>query len=102
MLELMEDKETYLEQFAALEKSPDARTPEWLSRIRTVSMDRFAELGFPTVRDEEWRFTNITPLVQMPFKTASQFDVTGVELERLSFDAGPCTRLVFVNGRHVP
>ena len=31
---------------------------------------RFAELGFPTPRDEDWRFTPIKPITELNFKTA--------------------------------
>ena len=30
---------------------------------------RFAELGFPTPRDEDWRFTPIKPITELNFKT---------------------------------
>ncbi len=63
-------------------------------------MDRFAEIGFPTVRDEEWRFTNIAPLLQVPFRPAATFDLAAADLDRLTFDIGPATRLVFINGRY--
>jgi len=31
---------------------------------------RFAELGFPGPRDEEWRFTSLAPLLKVPFELA--------------------------------
>ena len=34
----------------------------WLSEFRARGRARFEELGFPTVRQEEWRFTNPAPL----------------------------------------
>jgi Fe-S cluster assembly protein SufD len=102
MIEVMDEKETYLERFAELEKTHFAGGPQWLHSIRTAAMDRFAEFGFPTVRDEEWRFTNIAPLLRQPFRHADSFEVSVDALERIVPDAGPCHRLVFVNGRFAP
>jgi len=57
---------------------------------------RFTELGFPTTRDEDWRFTNIAPIAELEF-SGTQADDTAT-LEDCVFESleGPC--LVFVNG----
>jgi Fe-S cluster assembly protein SufD len=105
MIEVMEAKDVYLANFGAFEKRLPDKRPAWLDRLRGTAIDRFAEVGLPTLRDEEWRFTNLAPLARVPFKPASVFglDADGVrELERAGFDAGPCCRLVFVNGRYAP
>ena len=34
----------------------------WVQALREAAFQRFAELGFPTTRDEEWRFTNVAPI----------------------------------------
>ena len=99
MLEVMDDKVTYLEHFADLEKTRFAGVPTWLHTIRAVAMDRFAEFGFPTTRDEEWRFTNVAPLLRVPFRPADVFDFSPDTLDRIAPEVGPCHRLVFVNGR---
>src|SRR5262249_37935921 len=39
--------------------------PFWLRDIRRDAMRSFSELGFPTTRDEEWRFTNIGPITKL-------------------------------------
>jgi Fe-S cluster assembly protein SufD len=105
MLEVLEEKNSYLSSFAQFEKGQGAKAPVWLRQLRNAAIDRFAELGFPTVRDEEWRFTNVAPLVRIPFKPAVQFDLTGPALENLErsfFDTDACIRLAFVNGRFSP
>ncbi|MEK7757293.1 MAG: hypothetical protein AAB385_08790 [Planctomycetota bacterium] len=68
MIEAGEEKNTYLSHFAELEaRSPGHRLP-WLQRIRKAAISHFAELGFPTTRHEEWRFTNVAPLAKIPFQ----------------------------------
>ena len=42
--------------------------PRWLVEIRQAGMDRFRDMGFPTVHDEAWRDTNVAPIRQVPFQ----------------------------------
>ena len=37
-----------------------------LAEKRREAFARFEELGFPTRRDEAWRFTNLRPLNEIP------------------------------------
>ncbi|MGH7993019.1 MAG: Fe-S cluster assembly protein SufD, partial [Limisphaerales bacterium] len=64
------DAEPFLEKFRRFESEP--RQPSWLLPLRKAGMARFAEIGFPTVHDEDWRFTNVAPLARLPFKPMSE------------------------------
>jgi Fe-S cluster assembly protein SufD len=103
MLEIMEDKQTYLADFSRFEKNLPVGGRAWLHPIRSAAIDRFAELGFPTLDDEEWRFTNLSPLTRVPFQATTRFDLDAAaarKLDELLVRAGPGSRLVFVNGRY--
>jgi Fe-S cluster assembly protein SufD len=101
MTDVMEEKDAYLSSFARFEKEPGGDSPAWLHRIRSAAIDRFADRGFPGVRDEEWRFTPLTPLLQVAFQPArpERTGVSAADLDRIGINTGPATRLVFVNGR---
>src|SRR5471030_816884 len=43
----------------------------WLQQLRETAFQRFAELGFPTTHDEEWRFTNVAPIARTSFRVAA-------------------------------
>src|SRR6185436_16821974 len=64
------------------------RNPSWVFPLRQAGLAKFAELGFPTLKDEDWRFTNIAPLAKLPFKPVLQ-------LHRHGFDAGAIEKFVF-------
>ena len=32
--------------------------------LRREAMDEFSRIGFPTIRNEEWKYTNISPLLK--------------------------------------
>jgi Fe-S cluster assembly protein SufD len=52
--------ERSLEDAYREERSP--RDPRWLTEIRRTGMERFHEMGFPTVRDDAWKYTNVSPI----------------------------------------
>ncbi len=66
--------------------------------LREAAFQRFADLGFPTTRDEEWRFTNVAPIARGRF-TAPAAQAPG-DIDQLApWTAG--SRIVFINGRLV-
>ena len=73
----------------------------WLKTLRQASLSRFQEAGIPTVKDEEWKYTNITALTKQKF----QLNTAGELKERAEF-ADYCAtdkiRVTFLNGRFSP
>ncbi|MBC8324572.1 MAG: Fe-S cluster assembly protein SufD [Verrucomicrobia subdivision 3 bacterium] len=57
---------------------------------------RFAELGFPTTRDEDWRFTSVAPIAELDFTVAESDAAANLGGCVFSEIDGP--QLVFVNG----
>ena len=94
----------YLEQFAQVEARAKSSGQAWLLPVRQEAMDRFAVLGFPTTRDEDWRFTNAAPIAQTVFRPADAKgeEVKSAALEPFAFAGLTAPRLVFVNGRYAP
>src|SRR5580698_3647290 len=75
--------------------------PKWLLPVRKAGIASFADQGFPTLRDEDWRFTNVSPIAGLPFQLAARVAVNGAEsaaLDAAVFTKLPGHRLVFVNG----
>jgi Fe-S cluster assembly protein SufD len=101
MLDVIDIKDHYLEVFSRFEKELEADEDSPMHRLRESAIGRFAELGFPTAHDEEWRFTNIATLTRLSFGRASTSipkNLTVSELDILTFGNWDCHRLVFVNG----
>src|SRR5262249_60294221 len=95
MPELLEGNDVYLSAFARFEKELGGNERPALRRLRKAALARFAELGFPTSRNEDWKFTNVAPLAQTPFRLAGR-DGADVEAPREG------VRAVFVNGQYAP
>jgi Fe-S cluster assembly protein SufD len=62
-------------------------------------MERFAVTGFPTSKDEEWRFTPVGPIAQTPWQSAPPAaGLTSARLAPFIFGHSEWNTLVFVNG----
>jgi Fe-S cluster assembly protein SufD len=81
----------------ALEERPSGG-PRWLEDLRARGAARFAALGIPTVRDEEWRFTNVTALNSIEFAQAGPISGAAERLNGFAY-TDAAIRLVIVNGR---
>lgn len=83
---------------AALPQSPAA----WLDARRAAALERANALSVPTTREEEWRFTDLTPLTRLQFQpvtaaaTVSAADIAAYAVSEAA------VRLVFVDGIPVP
>ena len=90
---------TFLQEFEARSGAATVESADWLDAIRRTAMERFAATGFPTTRDEDWRFTPITPIVQGTWQPASgSSTVAREELNPFGFGHPEWSTLVFLNG----
>ena len=62
----------YVETFSAFEKAAAGNDLPWLLNLRRQAFARFCEVGFPTTRVEDWRFTNVAAIAQTPFLLAQK------------------------------
>jgi len=70
--------------------------------VRADAFKRFAALGLPTTSNEEWKYTNVSPLTKTEFKLA-QAGVVGADALAPFLPTGLSThKLVFVNGAWSP
>jgi Fe-S cluster assembly protein SufD len=93
----------YLKAFERFEQAGASRQPSWLFPLRKAGLACFAELGFPTLKHEDWRFTNVAPIAKLPFKPVFETKIDGLTTDSLvqfPFAKLPGTRLVFVNGHY--
>ena len=106
MTPLAQETDLYRADFEALAARRASAEPGWLARRREEAMGRFEKRGFPTTRDEEWRFTSVAPIARTAFRRAvpgpgvrgRAADVAALSLDHV-FDG---RQIVFVDGRHAP
>ena len=73
--------------------------PPWLRTLRGAARARAGQIGFPTTRQEEWKFTNMAPVLQLPLHPAEKISarITRRDIARFTFGLD-AHRLVFVDG----
>jgi Fe-S cluster assembly protein SufD len=92
----------YEEAFRKLQANQTDSRFSWLSNIRENAMSNFAEMGFPSVKDEEWKYTNVAPIARIDF-TSSVFTEAAELSEATDSSLFTCeeaadSQLVFFNG----
>lgn len=87
----------YRQSFAAF--MAERREPELMSRLRQAAFARFETLGWPTRRQEAWRFTDLAALQSLELQASVNALIDAAVLPTLEI---PTHRLVFVNGRLAP
>ena len=76
-----------------------SKEPAWLRDIRREAMGTFERLDFPTMKDEDWHFTNVAPIAEKMFALPRKGGQVSEDLiARFAFGSEWNT-IVFVNGR---
>ena len=94
-----EQVQSWLDNFTEFEKTAPGAKLAWLKRLREDAFARFCEAGFPTSRDEDWRFTNVSVIARTIFRPASAAKLTKEQLPAVQSEGATSATLVFVNGR---
>ena len=94
----------YLAAFERLKGGPKGCGRNWLCELRKEGFARFAELGFPTTRDEEWKYTDVSAVARLAFQPVLEPAPDGVTAAALRpfLIEGTSARLVFVDGWYAP
>jgi len=101
--QLTDAKGWYAAKFDEFERTLNGESHSPVHALRRDALARFAAVGFPTTADEEWRFTNVSPIARVQFTPGVAVDPATIApgvVERLAI-AG-AARLVFINGLYAP
>lgn len=89
--------------------APLAASLAWVEAFRQQALTVTSEFALPTRRDEEWRFTNLSPLAETQFGVLAAdavetqtFIADGDRVAPFVFPEMTQTRLVFVDGVYAP
>ena len=90
----------FLQGVSRLQTKANGRHPDWLKALRRSAFEWVSEHGFPTGKDESWKYTRVTPILEIPFALAEPGARCAVSLDDAAELAGEFggPRMVFVNG----
>jgi Fe-S cluster assembly protein SufD len=92
--------DTYLTEL--LNKVTSTKSQGWLQELRERAANWVRHSTIPTKRDEEWRFTDLSPLAEVQFNTSVETS-NFVSLKDIVISPETVnSRLVFVNGVYAP
>ena len=100
-MEVAKNQNLYETAFAELKTSLHGSEPAWLSDLREESFAEFGRAGFPTVQNEEWKYTNVGAIAKTSFTPVIAANGTRLSKAALAAFTYPETRasvFVFVNG----
>ncbi len=98
----IENIDHYLGSFAEFQRQTAGDDPRWLGKLREAALARFLETGFPTTRDEDWRFTNVSAIARTCFSRAAKEPSRLSPVDLASWKIpNSAAQLVFVDGRWV-
>lgn len=97
----MEIKNWYSQNFSEFEKKLNGQADSEFHKIRKSALSEFEKLPFPTLKTEDWKYTNIRPILKQnftPAQNAVPVKVTKELVANYKMDGFECDYLVFVNG----
>jgi Fe-S cluster assembly protein SufD len=89
----------YVAEYGALAPTLPGQSLPWLQQLRTDALAKFSANGFPSLREEEWRYTNVSAIEKKLFapslkQSSSLVDADWLKTQQLD-DAWS---VVLVNG----
>ncbi len=103
MTQTSELRDWYLNLFKDFENRLNGEKSRPLHKLRRTAIDKFAELEFPDRHQEDWRFTDITPILSHSFSLPrQQYDkvITPKDLRPFLFGRMKSHLVVLVNGAY--
>jgi len=91
----------YQSEFNRFEQKLNGQSKTQLHDLRKKAISIFAETGFPTSHNEEWKYTNVQPIAETVFTPVYEYEkglLNKDSLEKFAFSGFDCHKLVFVNG----
>ena len=99
MNDFNEIKEWYLDEFKRFESTLNGESTEPIHQLRKEAISNFSGLNFPNTKDEEWKYTNIAPLLKYNFRPSpTKEKITDKQIIKFLFNQFEYNLLVFLNG----
>lgn len=101
MSQLLKERDHYISSYERFERERTGE-PTAIREMRRKAIAHFAESGFPTTHDEDWKYTNVAPIVRVAYlSTVHQLKFQlWKDIAHLKLGAVAPVTVVFVNGRY--
>jgi Fe-S cluster assembly protein SufD len=91
----------YTAEYQTIAPALPGQNLPWLQTLRAEALELFSVQGFPSPRDEEWRYTNVSGIEKKLFSSSSAVIIPDVDAEWLqTHKIEDAWVLVLVNGHY--
>lgn len=96
----MDLKEKLISSFMAFEEQIDVTSP--LHDLRTSAIKNFEDKGFPTKKDESWKYTSLNTILKNDFTVFSKHEnaVEFAEVKKYFLHEIDTYKIVFIDGKY--
>ena len=96
MQELIENYQSQHQEFAG-----QGQPQSWLSEMQHSGLTQLGKAGFPTLADENWRYTNVKPLLKKAFNvvTRAENKLSSHQLDSFNIDGLESLKIIIVDGQ---
>ncbi len=94
-------KDKFVKDFEIFESKLNGQSKSYLHTLRKNAIEKFKTVEFPTLKDEEWRYTNVKPILQTDFTPAVNLEQPApstAEVNARLYGGFDFYKMVFVNG----
>lgn len=88
--------------FQPTELSLPGKDKLWLQQIRQQALTYFTRYGFPTTRQEDWKYTKVTPISQQLYQLPTAIQASSVDVAAYLIGNLDSYPFIFVNGCYQP
>lgn len=89
----------YTAEYQTIAPTLPGQNLPWLQALRYEALEKFSTQGFPSPREEEWRYTNISGIEKKLFSPSTSLTAGNVDAEWLkSYQLEDAWSVVLVNG----
>ena len=96
----MKLQDKLINSFEKFGQSLNGSETDSLRKMRTDGIEVFKNLGFPTTKDEEWKYTSLNKCIKRDYDFGAEFslDLKSDDIDRFLCTGIDSYKLVFVNG----
>src|SRR6266478_4946729 len=99
MSTVLAEQSVYAMQFSEMADRLPGAGLMWVDCLRKNAIQRFVDLGFPSTKLENWKYTNVAPIRRLALSPGRRLPTASIPHSlRAQIELFPSPRLVFLNG----
>lgn len=99
-MENTRSKDWYISNFKTIEESLNGESKSPFHELRKQAIIKFEEIDFPTRKDEDWKYTDVSGILKHNYTPSPEVNITKSDVKRFLMPGIKVNLIVLVNGRY--